>query len=195
MPEVTGMSYTCDFNRLRGSLERFGASFVTRRHAGFALVVCAMVACATAGGAGRGESIDFRDDQGHLGNLDSMRGRVVVVDVCTSWAAACNVNAKVLDELQLDGVSVITILVDDESIAAQAARSYRDVLGVKHPVVTAGPRVRAGTSSLGEASYVPRLVVLDRDGAIALDDSGGVLNVEGLVAKLRPLVAKRAAGP
>ncbi len=181
--------------QLRRGARARSASYATQRYGAVALAVglCA-AGCATApvGRERPAATIDFRDAAGHRGDLDAYRGKVVVVDVCTSWAAACNVNAKVLDDVAValhgEPVFVVTVLVDDESLARVALQSYAEVLGVKHAVVIAGPRVRAGTSALGEASYVPRLVILDRDGAVRVDDSGGVLNEQGLVRRVRPLL-------
>ncbi|HEY4221974.1 MAG TPA: hypothetical protein VGO62_11535, partial [Myxococcota bacterium] len=70
----------------------------------------------------------------------------------------------------------------------EAVRAYREVLGIKHAVLLAGPHVRAGTSALGNPNLVPRVVILDTQGRIAVDDSGGVVNVEGLVNRAMPLL-------
>jgi hypothetical protein len=98
----------------------------------------------------------------------------------------------VLDEVAaaVEGkpVFVVTILVDEPALAQVALSSYQNVLEVKHAVVLAGPRLLSGTSALGPSSYVPRLIIVDKAGVIRVDDSGGVLNVEGLMAKLAPLL-------
>lgn len=189
MPSITRMSYTKHFAWLRPQGRAPGAHAFTHRHALVALLLCA---CATAGPGNRGASIDFADAKGHEGTLAMWRGKVVVIDLCASWAAACNVNAKVLDEaaqaLKGKQVELVTILVDEGAIGKEALRGYSETLGVTHAVVLAGPRIRAGTSALGDASYVPRIVILDADGAVRVDDSGGVVNVEGLIAKVAPLL-------
>jgi hypothetical protein len=113
--------------------------------------------------------------------------------------AACNVNAKVLDEVLLAfagrPVVAFSLLLDDDSVGALAIESYRKDLGVVHEVVLAGPRVRAGNSVLKDTGYVPRIVVLDAEGRVRLDEAGGVVNVEALVERVRPLVedAERAS--
>jgi hypothetical protein len=151
-----------------------------------------LAACATASVRGGASTIDFEDATGHRGTLDGNRGRVVILDVCASWATACNLNAKVLDEvmdvLQQEPVDVVTLLLDEGEMGRVALRSYVETLGVKHAVVLAGSRVRAGTSGLGDTGYVPRLVLLDKSGQIVLDDSGGVVNVEYVVKKVRALL-------
>ena len=192
------MSDACDSGTLRRRPAARAASPATQWRAAFALAAIAAVgACATAPKTGLGGSIDFRDADGHEGTLAALRGNVIVIDLCASWAAACNVNAKVLDEAQLafagQRVELVTILVDEGDVGREALRAYRDVLGVKHAVVLAGARVRAGTSALGDAGYVPRLVILDGDGAVVVDDSGGVINLQGLVARVN--AAKRGAAP
>ena len=139
-----------------------------------------------------GASVDFVDGGGREATLAAFTGRVVILDVCASWATACNINAKVLDEVATalagSDVVIVTILLDEGLMGQEAVRSYVETLGVAHPVFLASSRVRAGTSVLGEANYVPRIVIFDRSGAMRVDDSGGVLNVEGVVAKVRPLL-------
>lgn len=157
----------------------------------------AAVACATPS-PGLGRSVDFIDGSGREGTLAAFAGKVVVLDVCASWAAACNLNARVLDQVAAalaakgeHDVVMVTLLLDEGALGPQALRSYREIFGVAHPVFLAGSRVRAGTSVLGDASYVPRVVLFDRRGAVHVDDSGGVLHVEGLLARVLPLLRAR----
>lgn len=179
--------------------DRSGASRVTQRHAAVALLgvlalYCA-TSCATAGKPGMAATVDFVDAAGREGTLGAFAGKVVVLDVCASWATACNLNARVLDEVANAlaakgdrGVVLLTVLLDEGVMGDEAVRSYGETLGVKHPVMLAGPRLRAGTSILGAASYVPRVVIFDRTGAVRVDDSGGVINVEGMIARIEPLL-------
>ncbi len=129
---------------------------------------------------------------GARATLAGLAGRVVVLDVCASWASACNVNARVLDEVAValagEPVDVITLLYDEGPLAPAAQRSYAEVLGVRHLVVLAGSRVLAGTSALGEGRAVPRLVILDRHGRVAVDEVGGIVSVAGVVERVRPLL-------
>jgi hypothetical protein len=145
-----------------------------------------------------GASVDFVDGNGREATLGAFAGKVIVLDVCASWATACNINAKVLDEVAValaekkrgGDVVLITVLLDEGDMGKVAMQSYAETLGVKHPVFMASSRVRAGTSVLGEAGYVPRIVLFDREGRVRFDDSGGVVNVEGLLAKLEPLLER-----
>jgi cytochrome oxidase Cu insertion factor (SCO1/SenC/PrrC family) len=173
---------------------------LTQRHVLVAALVAALVVaalgCATGSKAGMGASVDFVDASGREATLGSFAGKIVVLDVCASWATACNLNAKVLDEVAAalaakkrgDDVVFITVLLDEGQIGRVAMQSYVETLGVTHPVFMASSRVRAGTSVLGEASYVPRIVLFDREGRVRLDHSGGVVNVEGLLAKVEALL-------
>lgn len=203
MPSFDAVSHMSVFNHLPRSDRRAGASFVTQRHAWVALLLLqTATACATGPKPGMGASVDFTDGAGGEATLASFTGKVVVLDVCASWATACNLNARVLDELaealaargHRDDVVVLTLLLDDEVIGREAMRSYRETLGVQHAVVLASSRVRAGTSILGEASYVPRIVIFDRTGAVRLDDNGGVIHLEGLLARVEPLLRQRITG-
>lgn len=161
----------------------------------FALfVVAAPVAapsCATVkGGPQALASVDVIDREGRTSTLQTYAGMVVAVDVCASWAEACHLNARAIDaahrELQGTDARFVTLLLDD--LPVEALRAYVDVAGRDVPVVMAGPRTRAGRSVLGDVTGVPRLVVLDRNGVVVLDESGGVLSPEGLVRRVRPLL-------
>lgn len=155
------------------------------------LLGCLAEGCATprAGGA---DSVDVVLPDGARTTLASLKGKVVVLDVCASWSSACNLNARVLDEvavaLAAAPVEVITLLFDEGPLARAAQRSYVDVLGVRHLVVLAGSRVLAGTSALGEGRDVPRLVVIDRAGHVVVDEVGGIVSVAGVVERVRPLL-------
>ena len=198
------MSHLSLSSELRRRPGRLAASLLTQRHARFALALTAFglafvvgaSGCATASKPGMGASVDFVDAAGREATLAAFAGKVVVLDVCASWATACNLNARVLDEVGTalaakkrgGDVVFITVLLDEGEMGKVAMQSYGETLGVKHPVFLASSRVRAGTSVLGEASYVPRIVLFDREGRVRLDDSGGVVNVEGLLAKVEPLL-------
>lgn len=205
MPGITHMSHMRDSRALEDWASAGGAKSASQRHArvaaltlrvGFwALGLLLAAGCATTptgSQSGLGATIDFVDGSGNRGTLDGLRGRLVIVDVCASWATACNLNAKVLDEVAValarERADIVTLLVDEGELGAVALRSYVETLGVKHPVLLAGSRVRAGTSALGDTGYVPRLVVLDAEGRVVLDDAGGVISVEGLVKRVRPFL-------
>lgn len=211
------MSHVSDSSRLPSGRDRVGASRRTHRHPlappevrrrllgrladlprGAALALALAIAsssCATPG-ALPSDSVDFVLPSGARAHLGTLRGRVVIVDVCASWASACNLNARVLDEVveALPGapLEVVTVLLDDGPLATEAQRTYVEVLGVKHLVALAGSRVRAGTSALGERQDVPRLLVVDREGRIVIDEVGGVVSVQGLVERVRPLLGAPA---
>ena len=84
----------------------------------------------------------------------------------------------------------LTILLDEGDMGTVAVKSYSTVLDVKHLVVLAGSRVRAGTSALGDSNYVPRLVVVDPSGKIVVDESGGIVSVEGIVERVKGMLPK-----
>lgn len=183
--------------RLRTPRDRGAASRATHRHPRVpalllpVLLGCLVEGCATPRAA-TSESIDVVMPDGARTTLAGLQGRVVVLDVCASWASACNVNARVLDEVATAfagaPVDVITLLLDEGPLGAAAQHSYAEVLGVRHLVVLAGSRVLAGTSALGERKDVPRLVVLDQKGRVAVDEVGGIVSVAGVVERVRPLL-------
>lgn len=196
------MSYTRDSRGLDPTASRRGASRATQWHAR----VAAIAACAVVVGTGSAQvgcattpttvtaPIDVMDRSGRTGRVGAP-GRVTILDVCTSWDAACNVNARALDEVMRKlgdrPVDVITVLLDEGEVGRVALDSYAHTLGIAHATLLAGPSVRAGTSALGDVGYVPRLVVIDQRGRIRMDDSGGVIDVEFLVERVDALVRER----
>lgn len=194
------MSHMSDFGCLTTSGDRGGALCATHRHrlvpAALLLLLlgCLAEGCATTAPA-TSESVDLVLPNGQRATLAALRGKVVVLDVCASWASACNLNARVLDEVALalasEHVEVITLLFDEGPLARAAQRSYVEVLGVRHLVTLAGSRVLAGTSLLGSSRDVPRLVVLDTNGRVVIDEVGGIVSVTGVVERVRPLVQMR----
>lgn len=156
-----------------------------------AVLIGDATACATTrGGPQALSSIDVIDVDGRLSSLHAHAGRVLAVDVCATWADACHLNARALDDaaekLRDTDARFVTILLDD--LPREAMRAYVEVAGRKVPVVAAGPRTREGRSVLGDVNGVPRLVVFDRGGRVVVDESGGVLSAEGLVQRVRPLL-------
>lgn len=191
------MSHMSDSSRLKAVPDRGGASRATHRHPLVpALLLPLLLGCLTEGcktaPSPTSESVDFVLPNGQRATLASLRGKVVVLDVCASWASACNLNARVLDEvaaaLDAEPVEVITLLFDEGPLGRQAQHSYREVLGVRHLVTLAGSRVLAGTSLLGDSRDVPRLVVLDAEGRVIVDEVGGIVSVAGVVERVRPLL-------
>lgn len=192
------MSYLSHSGSLRSGRDRGAASRATHRHPLVpALVLPVLLGCLAEGcatpRAATSESVDVVLPDGTRTTLASLSGKVVVLDVCASWASACNLNARVLDEVAAaltdEPVEVITLLFDEGPLARAAQRSYVDVLGVRHLVVLAGSRVLAGTSALGEGRDVPRLVILDRKGHVVIDEVGGIVSVAGVVERVRPLLS------
>lgn len=193
------MSYLSLSGSLRAGRDHGGASHATHRHPSVpALVLPLLLGCLAEGcatpRAGSSDSVDVILPDGERTTLASLKGKVLVLDVCASWSSACNLNARVLDEVAAalagEPVEVITLLFDEGPLARAAQQSYADVLGVRHLVVLAGSRVLAGTSVLGEGRDLPRLVVLDRQGRVVIDEVGGIVSVAGVVERVRPLLAQ-----
>jgi hypothetical protein len=160
---------------------------------GIALSAPALAGCATVPPSPQVlGSVDVVDATGQATTLAGLLGRVVVVDVCVSSVAACPLNARALDlalrELQSEPVSMVTVLVEDVDLTALA--TYARVFEVAHPVVRAGPRTREGKSLLGDVMGVPRIVIFDRRGRVFVDESGGVLHPQGIIARARAALAR-----
>lgn len=111
-------------------------------------------------------------DGGEL-SLDSLRGRVVLVNLWASWCRPCRVEIPALNrahrELADRGLVVLGINVQAEDRAGLAEEV--DGLGIDYPVAFPGSSL-AGT--FGGARTIPRTWLIDRAGRVRADHTGAV---------------------
>lgn len=142
--------------------------------------VMALAACGGgggAGGAGSGTSTVPAADRGPplamtLPALDggelalaSMRGKLVVLHMFTTWSLAAQAELEALAAADAaEDVVVIGVALDAEGHALVAP--WRNGAGVRYLVTLGDAAVRDGTSPLGRIGIVPTTIILDRTGRI-----------------------------
>jgi|GEM_PF-1749022 len=124
-------------------------------------------------------------------------GQVWVIDVCASWSTPCLVNARVMSEVcevlcDRADVWVASILLDDDT-SQDGVRIYRESMGVRQQVATADDALREGGSVLGPLGNIPRLVIVDADGQIVEDITGGTLNAPAVIRRVYDVLGEDPA--
>jgi peroxiredoxin len=103
-------------------------------------------------------------DGGEL-ELTSLRGKLVVLHVFTTWSLAAQAELESLATVDAaDDVVVIGIALDLEGHALVAP--WRNGAGVRYLITLGDDAVREGKSPLGKILSVPTTLVLDREGRV-----------------------------
>ncbi|MCP4499131.1 MAG: hypothetical protein GY822_04080 [Deltaproteobacteria bacterium] len=122
-------------------------------------------------------------------------GKLWILDVCASWSTPCLVNARVLSEVcdvlcQRDDVFIASILLD-ENDEGRAYKSYKNIMQLKQKVRYADTNLVLGGSVLGPLKNIPRLVIVDKEGDIAEDITGGLLNAPGVIRRALEVMGEK----
>jgi cytochrome c biogenesis protein CcmG/thiol:disulfide interchange protein DsbE len=150
-----------------------------RIHLAAMMLVAAGCANETAGRAPEvgkaAPSFTATDLEGKHVSLDSLEGRVVLVNSWATWCGPCRAEIPLLDSLhrqyQAQGFSVIGVSVDEHGMAADV-RSFARELGMTYPVWL-DPEQRF--SIVFAASGVPETFLIDRAGVIRFRHSGALV--------------------
>lgn len=141
----------------------------------FALALGAVTATSAVADARLGDSAPafaLPDSAGRTVTLESLRGRVVVLDFTASWCTACRTALPALDALgaryAARGVTVVTIAIDADP--KDADRFLAEV--VPGSTMTVLYDTSARLLSRFGAAGMPAHYVLDRDGVIRFVSSG-----------------------
>lgn len=124
--------------------------------------------------------------------LESLRGKLVVLDFWATWCAPCEVQMPILDALWReaadDGVLVLGISVDTDPPAEVAA--WVEERGFTYPIALGDQALAMRYGVLG----FPSLVLVDREGRIQARHMG-VWRRDEIDARLEAIRRGEAAGP
>ncbi len=138
-------------------------------------------------------SLPFTTLDGRQGNLQNLRGKVVVVNFWASWCPYCLKEMPAIADFYKDyqgrGVEVLALSLDDD--AAKAAAYMREH---NYPFASAMASAEL-RQSLGPVDQVPMTMIIDRAGVLRYKVHGQVYygRLENLVQPLMPggALAKR----
>jgi thiol-disulfide isomerase/thioredoxin len=143
----------------------------------------------------------FRLDQFVGDEPDDAQARVVLLSFFASWCGPCKKELPLL--VQLDrmyreqGLRVVSISIDTEEQAIEAARRMAGEASVRHPVLSDRFNVLA-RRYLGHQSPLPSVFLVGRDGTILLIEKGYAKDASAfLLAEVQGAlgIGKRAALP
>jgi thiol-disulfide isomerase/thioredoxin len=134
-----------------------------------------------------GPALSLRTRDGQAFRLDSLSGKVVVLDFWAPWCVPCRASFPRLDELQTRlgarGLQVIGLTPQDDP---EAILAFLDAVPVRFPIVIDS----AGTSGTAfQVVAMPTTLLLDRTGRVAARFEGGGKSVhEKLEAAVETLL-------
>jgi len=141
-------------------------------------------------GTGTGEqapTFSLTDIDGNAVSLQSLRGKVVVLDLFATWCGPCKSQMAELNEVRArystSEVVILSIDVDTRETASQA-REFKAEYGATWAFAM-------DTDSVGEkygASAIPTLAIIDRAGNLAYTNQG-LEDASALIARIDPLLA------
>ena len=125
------------------------------------------------------------------GDLDGLRGRVVVVNFWASWCVPCREEMPALEEVSQGyaeaGKPVTVVGVDASDVRSEAAKFLAEV-GVTYPTVYDQQGLRGGVAASWSVTGLPQTWFVARDGSRA-GRVGGRLTVDDLRSRVDELLA------
>lgn len=132
--------------------------------------------------------LHLRDSSGHLVNLGSYRGKIVVLDFWATWCHGCKEEIPWFAEFQRkygsQGVKVVGVSLDDEGW--KVVKPFVQSAGVPYRIVL-------GNDSIAKEygiTNMPDTFLIDRQGKIAAKYTG-LVNRDDVDAKLRAMLAEQ----
>ena len=169
-----------------------------------ALVACLCLAGCGGGGSGAAKGgtaapaealgarpLVARNQSQFQGDLDGLRGRVVVVNFWASWCVPCRQEMPALEQVSRGyaeaGKPVTVIGVDASDVRAEAAKFLTRV-GVTYPTVYDQQGLRGGVAASWSVTALPQTWFVARDGSRA-GRIAGRLTAADLRGKVDELLA------
>jgi len=115
----------------------------------------------------------FKDLEGAEHSLDTLRGRLVLVNFWATWCAPCRTEMPVLqmvaDRYRDRGFAVIGIAIDDPA----TVRRFRDEYGLRFPIwIDNGKASDLMALHGNRAAALPFSLVMERDGHVVANKLG-----------------------
>jgi thiol-disulfide isomerase/thioredoxin len=129
-------------------------------------------------------NLPFTTLDGRMGTLESLRGKVVLVNFWATWCPYCRKEMPAIQKFYQDyqgqGFEVLAFSTDDD--AAKATRYMREA-GYTFPAAMAGADIQ---QAFGPISQIPMSMIIDRDGRLRHTIKGQVYygRIEDLVKPL-----------
>lgn len=133
---------------------------------------------------------ELTDLQGEALDLQDYRGRIVLLNFWATWCAPCLREMPELEQAsqRIDGnrAAILGIAADDP---AEAAR-FAEQLKIAYRIASGEPdAVFAWTAALGNLALgLPYSVIIDADGEIRWNRSGGTVTAEEVVGLIEQLI-------
>jgi thiol-disulfide isomerase/thioredoxin len=170
-----------------------------------ALVACLCLAGCGGGGSGSAKAgtaapaealgarpLVARNQSQFQGDLDGLRGRVVVVNFWASWCVPCRQEMPALEQVSRGyaeaGKPVTVIGVDASDVRGEAARFLTRV-GVTYPTVYDQQGLRGGVAASWSVTALPQTWFVARDGSRA-GRIAGRLQVDDLRSRVDELLGE-----
>ncbi len=141
-------------------------------------------------GTGTGDeapAFSITDIDGNAVSLQSLRGKVVVLDLFATWCGPCQGQMSELSEVRAryssSEVVILSIDVDSRETASQVREFKAD-----HGATWAFAMDTDGVGDKYGASAIPTLAIVDRAGNLAYRNQG-LEQSEDLMARIDPLLA------
>lgn len=137
-------------------------------------------------------ALAFNDGTGQPTNLESLRGKVVLLNIWATWCPPCRKEMPSLDRLQHqlggDGLEVVALSIDTGAEGLALVKSFYAAMAIRNLRVYNDPTGSAGYQL--NAPGVPTTLLLDREGR-ELGRIGGPVTWDGpeAIALVRRVLA------
>ena len=168
-----------------------------------ALVACLCLAGCGGGGSGSAKAgtaapaealgarpLVARNQSQFQGDLDGLRGRVVVVNFWASWCVPCRQEMPALEQVSrgyAEAGKPVTVIGVDASDARAAAAKFLDQVEVTYPTVYDQQGLRGGVAAGWSVTALPQTWFVARDGSRA-GRIAGRLQVDDLRSRVDELL-------
>ena len=108
--------------------------------------------------------ISFLDGSGAKLNLESFRGKVVVLNLWATWCTPCVAEMPTLDHLQqqLQGLGVVVVALSIDRGGPDVVKGFFEENGIKHLGVYVDPTMRSQFEL--KVIGLPTTILIDREG-------------------------------